>query len=423
MASTSVPQRGPAGPGGDAPRPARQRPVAKMRAMSSPFLPSGTRAARAPVLGSVLRVLAGFRPARTRVDGRERARASAGAAFGILAAALIARAGGASLWPQVPWLAAPLGASAVLVFAVPASPLAQPWPVIGGNVLSALVGSLCAAMIGDPAWACAVGVGTAILVMFACRCLHPPGGATALLVALNAAGPQFALFPMLVDSTLLVAAGILYNSLTGRRYPHAQGWSTQPRQASSRFTAADLDAALAHYNQVIDVSPDDLEEILRFAEASAYQRNFGHLICGDVMTRDALTAEYGTPLDQAWRTMRARHIKALPVIDRARRIVGIVTVSDFMQHAGNERHDGLAQRLRALLHRDGRVHSSKPEVVGQIMTPRVRVVSADRPLAELVPLFAEAGHHHIPVIDREQRLAGIITQSDLVRALHTATRP
>jgi hypothetical protein len=53
------------------------------------------------------------------------------------------------------WLVAPLGASAVLVFAVPSSPLAQPWSVIGGNTLSALVGAACAHFIHDPAWAAA----------------------------------------------------------------------------------------------------------------------------------------------------------------------------------------------------------------------------------------------------------------------------
>jgi CBS domain-containing membrane protein len=62
-------------------------------------------------------------------------------------------------------------------------------------------------------------------------------------------------------------------------------------------------------------------------------------------------------------------------------------------------------------------HSDKPEAVGQIMVRQVRVASADRPISELVPLFADTGHHHIPIIDADKRLVGIITQSDLVAAL------
>ncbi|RYG56401.1 MAG: CBS domain-containing protein, partial [Alphaproteobacteria bacterium] len=120
--------------------------------------------------------------------------------------------------------------------------------------------------------------------------------------------------------------------------------------------------------------------------------------------------------------MREQRIKALPVTDRSRRVVGIVTVADFLEHAGFERTEGIGQRLRSLIRRDGAVHSDKPETVGQIMTREVRVASEDRAVAELVPLFSEDGHHHIPIINDEKRLVGIITQSDLVRALYRATK-
>jgi CBS domain-containing membrane protein len=378
-------------------------------------------------------------PARAQVDWREQVRAfaGAGAGVGILATALLARWWAGSAHSASPWLAAPLGASAVLVFAVPASPLAQPWAVVGGNFFSALVGIACAWLIPDKAWAGAVAVALAIGLMFPLRCLHPPGGATALLAALGAPPWSFAFFPMLADSVALVTAGMLYNSLTGRRYPHGQqatqrpaatpaaSSSSSPGLASggSRFSEADLDTALAHYNQVLDVSRDDLGELLHFAEAAAYERNFGHLQCRDIMSREPLAVPFGTPLAEAWALMRERHIKALPITDRSRRVVGIVTVADFLEHAGIEQPTGIGQRLRSLMRSNASSHSSKPETVGQIMTRGVRVASADRPVAELVPLFSERGHHHIPIIDSERRLVGIITQSDLVRALYRATQP
>lgn len=369
------------------------------------------------------RFVGAFWPAPVRVDARERWRSVAGAGLGILFTALMSRwwAGAGSV---VPWLVAPLGASAVLVFVVPASPMAQPWSVLGGNTLSALVGAASAMLVPDPAWAAALAVASAIALMLALRCLHPPGGATALLTSLGAVGWHFALFPMLLNSALLVVAGVLYNSLTGRRYPHAQRQPAPDKStAQARFSAADLDAALAHYNQVLDVSRDDLAELLHHAESAAYERNFGSLRCGDIMTRDPIAVPYGAALRDAWALMRQHRIKALPVIDRAHRIVGIVTVADFMRHADLDRHEGLGERLRALVRRSGAVHSDKPEVVGQLMTREVRVASVNRHVSELVPLFSEGGHHHIPIIDTERRLAGIITQSDLVRALHRATRP
>ena len=85
------------------------------------------------------------------------------------------------------WIVAPMGASAVLVFGVPASPLAQPWAVVGGNTLSALVAVTCMHIAGPVNLAAAAAVALAIAVMFATRSLHPPGGATALLIVLSGA--------------------------------------------------------------------------------------------------------------------------------------------------------------------------------------------------------------------------------------------
>jgi CBS domain-containing membrane protein len=206
--------------------------------------------------------------------------------------------------PALPWLVAPMGASAVLLFAVPASPLAQPWPVIGGNVVSALIGVTCAKFIGIPLAAASIAVGAAIAVMFALRCLHPPGGALALSAALGGPaitefGYAFALSPVGLNTVLLLLTAVAYNNLCGRRYPHL-GHSSTPGAANVRpmgrvgLTAADLDAALKQYNQMLDISRDDLEEILLRTQMQAYHRRFGELTCNDIMLRDVATVEFGT---------------------------------------------------------------------------------------------------------------------------------
>jgi CBS domain-containing membrane protein len=120
--------------------------------------------------------------------------------------------------------------------------------------------------------------------------------------------------------------------------------------------------------------------------------------------------------------MRLRRIKALPVVDKARRVIGIITTADFMRLANLDRRDGLAERLRSAIRSAQTTHSDKPEAVGQIMTRQVRVASDSQPVTELVSLFSREGHHHIPVIDKDQRLIGIITQSDLVRSLYRAVK-
>ncbi len=361
-------------------------------------------------------------PASLTIPPREQWRIVAGTALGILLTGVL------SQWlapAGTAWLIAPVGASAVLVFAIPSSPLAQPWSVVGGNTLSALVGTACAMLVPDASLAAALAVSFAIVAMLLARCLHPPGGAAALLVVLSHHPSWwFVAVPGFFNNLQRVVAGLGNIYVTGRAnpHPHAPDREPPPPADTSRFTRADLDAALLHYNEVLDVNPDDLVALLQHAQAAAYQRTLGELRCQDVMTPTPKAVEFGTELHTAWALMRVSGVKALPVVDRARRVVGIVTVADFLNLARLDDHHGLAARLQNLMRPSGRTHSDRPEVVGQIMTRQVRVVSAHRHAVELLPLFSEAGHHHLPVIDQENRLVGILTQSDLVRALGNAVQ-
>nr|WP_240636049.1 HPP family protein [Caldimonas tepidiphila] len=371
--------------------------------------------------------LRSLRPVRQEVDRGERLRAACGALLGILLTGL---AGHALLGTDAGVLIAPMGASAVLLFALPASPLAQPWPILAGNTVSALIGVSCALVLGSTPLAAAVAMAGALVAMFALRCLHPPGGAIALSAvlggpALQALGYGFVLAPVGLNSLLLLCVALAFNNATRRPYPHRQppsapGHGTGDAAPNERlgFTRADLDAVLRQYNQVLDVSRDDLDALFCQTEMQAYRRRFGEITCGDIMSRDLVTVEYGTGLEDAWALLRDHRIKALPVVDRARRVIGILTMVDFMKHAGLGRHEGFEHKLRAFLRRSGRTHGDKPEVVGQIMTAPVQTAGVDRHIVELVPLLSDLGLHHIPVIDHERRLVGIVTQSDLVAALY-----
>lgn len=341
-----------------------------------------------------------------------------GAALGVLFVALISRWMGASL--PGPWMVASLGASAVLVLGMPTSPMAQPWPVIAGSTLSALVGAVCAALVPDTAVAGALAVGGAIAVMLALRCLHPPGASMALYVVLNHGdGVQLAAFPVLPDVLALVAMGIVYNRLTGRRYPHMQQAEPASVQRAGRFTPADLDQALAHYNGVLDIGRADLEGLLELAGKAAFQRTLGELRCADIMSAPVHAVAPDVALKDAWAVMRKEHIKALPVVDASRRVQGIVTVSDFMRHAHLDVHEGIGQRLRNLVMGRGQ----QPAAARDLMSSPVQTALADQPVMDLVPLFSEVEHRHIPIVNARQELVGIITQTGLVQALARAVAP
>src|SRR6478736_6078304 len=153
-----------------------------------------------------------FKPVRTPLPGWERVAAWIGALVGLLFTGAVSRAWLGSI-EHVPLLIAPIGASTVLVFGVPASPLAQPWSVIGGNFIAALVGVTAARAVPDLTSAAALAVAGTIALTSLFRCLHPPAGAVALTAviggsAVSHAGYRFAFMPVLLNSLLLVGIGL-----------------------------------------------------------------------------------------------------------------------------------------------------------------------------------------------------------------------
>ncbi|WP_197712305.1 HPP family protein [Polynucleobacter necessarius] len=99
--------------------------------------------------------------------------------------------------------------------------MAQPWAVIAGNTLSAFVGIAAAILIDQPLLAMPIAASLSIMGMFALRCLHPPAAAAALIAILgHVTSYRYALFPVMIDSVLLVLAGAIYSNLTGKPYPN-----------------------------------------------------------------------------------------------------------------------------------------------------------------------------------------------------------
>lgn len=181
---------------------------------------------------------------------------------------------------DLPIIVAPIGASAVLVYAVPSSPLAQPWPVVGGNMLSTFVGVAAAQFIPQPALAAGVAVGGAIFVMSLFRCLHPPGGAAALTAvigggSIHAAGYSFAFAPVAINSIALVSLAMMFHRMSGHSYPHrpvVASKAVPDLTPQSPLEMEDIDLALADMDESFDISREDLQQLLTQAELHAMQR-------------------------------------------------------------------------------------------------------------------------------------------------------
>jgi len=207
------------------------------------------------------------------VSERELWISAAGGLFGILAVLWVSHA---LLGTHAGILAvASMGASAVLLFAVPHGALSQPWPVIGGHLISAFAGVTCAQWIADPMFAAPVAVAIAIGLMYWLRCLHPPGGATALFAVLGgppilALGYHYLFVPVLLNAVVMLIVAVLFNyPFAWRRYPQTWWRETLSVQDYTEekcmIPHSDLVYALSQIDTFVDVTEDDLQRIYALA--------------------------------------------------------------------------------------------------------------------------------------------------------------
>jgi CBS domain-containing membrane protein len=214
----------------------------------------------------------------------------------------------------------------------------------------------------------------------------------------------FAFWPVGLGSVVLVAVGVAFHRATGRSYPHVA--AAPPAPAPGRAVdasaagragvgAADVAAAMARLDQGLDVAPGDVVALVRDAEEHALDRRLGGLRCGDVMSRDVVTVRRNDSLYRVRILINQHRVKALPVVADDGRVEGIVSIVD-------------------LFNRDAGDVAS----VESVMTTDVAVVHEDTPVAALVELMAERGYRHIPVVDADERLVGLVSRAELITVLH-----
>ncbi|QUE76760.1 HPP family protein [Stutzerimonas stutzeri] len=317
-------------------------------------------------------------------------------------------------------LVAPAAASAVLVFAASSSPFAQPWSVIGGNLLATAIGVALAASDLPVAAAAGIAGALAILCLFILRCLHPPAAALALVAVIGS--PQVhafgfeLLYPVAFNSLLLVSVALLYNNLSGHAYPKPRPHKGNPHHThdplpSERmsFSEDDVERALADFGEYVDVTRDDLAQLIKQTEKHALRRSMGEITAADIMSRDLY---WGTPdcsIQQAWQTLREHRLHSFPVLEPdSRRLVGIVTLVDLLKH-----FQPASARIKF-----GQLKFLRGVQLRTIMSTPVVSVTEDSHMVDLVFLLSDRGLHCLPVVDGQQRLVGMITQTDLIAALY-----
>lgn len=328
------------------------------------------------------------------------------------------------------FMAASVGATVTLIAALPASPLSQPWPLIGGSMISAVIGVSVALLVPNVTLAAALAVSIAIVVMYFSHCLHPPGGAVALAAvlspeAISQLGFGFVLAPVGINVLmLLLSAMVLNNLIPSRRYP---SWPLSTKKSDlsllsdkSLLHTEDFISALQQKDSFVDVGREDLEDIYQLAVLHANKRRLGQVLGKDIMTEDVLSFEYSDPLEQAWKELKERKLKGAPIRDRFGYVIGVMTIQDMVSHAMDQQGEGFDKKIRKLIKTTPGHYSDKPEVVGQVMSNPPITTEGHVHIVDLVPVFTRFNIHHLPVLGEDRKLIGMITRSDLLRALLVA---
>jgi len=175
-------------------------------------------------------------------------------------------------------IVASMGAGAVLLFAVPHAQLAQPWSAIGGHLVASVIGVSVSMLVDPTMLAAALAVSLAIVAMHYLHCIHPPGGATALIAVIGGAdvhvmGFGFVLLVMLNALTLFTVALLFNAPFKWRRYPTAWAIARKPSETSDDLSLENIARAIQDLNLTVDITEDELLSVYRRARMARDQHN------------------------------------------------------------------------------------------------------------------------------------------------------
>lgn len=307
------------------------------------------------------------------------------------------------------WYIAPMGASSVLLFAVPASPLAQPWNMVVGNTIAGIIGVTCAIFISNSTEAFSVAVALAIFLMMTTDSLHPPSGAVAITAVLGGEsihqlGYYFIFYPVLLNSVLLLVIAIIFNRLLGKQYPQVAQINTRTKDPTPTqkvtIQPQDIQDVLEEQTELLDISEYDLQKIILEAQAKANARIVSEYLCQDIMSKDVISLYEQDDIHQALDKFKHINLMSLPVVNTEHELVGTLALYDVVEW----------------FKRAADPRASWEHLVKQIMDRKVVTVQPTQPIQDLVPYFVERSFNYIPVVE-QQKLVGIISRADMIAVM------
>ncbi|MDI6709745.1 MAG: CBS domain-containing protein [Thermoanaerobacterales bacterium] len=147
-----------------------------------------------------------------------------------------------------------------------------------------------------------------------------------------------------------------------------------------------------------------------------------NLLARDIMTRDVITVCPEDDVEKAARLLLEHHVSGLPVVDDAGKLVGIVSEADLVLQEKGVRGPLYTVFMGGVLYLenprrfDEEFRRAIARKIGDLMSKKVHTVAPDDPMTKVAAIMADKGVNRVPVVDREQRLVGIVSRQDIIRA-------
>jgi CBS-domain-containing membrane protein len=178
----------------------------------------------------------------------------------------------------------------------------------------------------------------------------------------------------------------------------------------------DLRAALKEIKAYVDITEQDLKTIYGIALRHARERVARKILVGDVMTRDVVAVKKYDDIQVAATLMSENRISGLPVVDAGNLVLGVVSEADILAMAGIKEGHNFKDILRHILG-EPLPERKTGHLVGDIMSSPAITTGPDVEIKEVARILDDRRIKRLPVVDKGERLIGIISRADIVRAI------
>ena len=272
-----------------------------------------------------------------------------------------------------PLLVASMGAALVIIYLAPGNLMAQPWPLVAGHLVSAAVGVTCLKLIPDKILAAACAVTFAMLAMHYLRCLHPPGGAAALIPIVGGSqfsdlGYTYVIAPVGINALIVLVFAIFFMRVWGKaNYP-------------------------ADYSQV-DHTDEDMQQYAQrdpfFANYVKDKPAYKAVYCRDIMQPLENVVQEGVSLEEVSKLLRMKQNQEIVAVNKSGHFLGLLTAASLS--FGIETCAGGQAQHKSL---------------SDLQLKRIATVRDDQPIESIMPLLEQQDIKQVMIVDKKYRPLG-----------------